>query len=181
MRALIPSLLLVFGLAGCAPKPLIHPLGPDALGQSVEARQQVTLHYRGRTRSMQVALRVAPDNLTLIGLSGIGQRLFTLGWNGNTIQRSRGLADDKRLPADRILADLELAHWPLAALRTALADSDLRLEQLGETRTVWRGDTLLWIAYRGGDEPWHSPMTIYNARLNYRLDVKPLAFNASPQ
>lgn len=168
---------LLAALAGCMPKPLLQPLGPAALGRSVEARQQVTVHYRGHTRSLQVALRVVPDDLTLVGLSAMGQRVFTLGWNGHAIKRGDGLDSAKNIPAKRILADLELAYWPLAALRGALTDPDLRLEQLGDTRSLWRGDKLLWIAYRANGNPWHSRLTVYNARLGYRLDVKPLAFS----
>ncbi|MES1954805.1 hypothetical protein SAHY_09483 [Salinisphaera hydrothermalis EPR70] len=168
---------LAVALGGCMPKPLIQPLGPAALGQSVEARQQVTVHYRGHTRSLQVALRVVPDDLTLVGLSAMGQRVFTLGWNGHAIERGRGLKSAKRIPAKRILADLELAYWPLPALRQALTDPDVHLQQLGNTRTLWRGDTLLWIAYRASGDPWHSRLTIYDVRLGYRLDVEPLAFN----
>ncbi|HET7313275.1 DUF3261 domain-containing protein [Salinisphaera sp.] len=170
------ALGLSLGLAGCTPKPLIRPLGPAALGASIEARQQVTVHYHGNTRAMQVALRVVPDDLTLIGLSAIGQRLFTLGWDGQSIRRGRGLGEAEDLPARRILADLELAYWPLPALQKALVDSDLRLERLGDTRSLWRGDQLLWIAYRAPGDPWHSRLTVYNARLGYRLDVQPLAF-----
>ncbi|MES1935598.1 hypothetical protein C27AD_04557 [Salinisphaera hydrothermalis C27AD] len=168
---------LAVALGGCMPKPLIQPLGPAALGQSVEARQQVTVHYRGRTRSLQIALRVVPDDLTLVGLSAMGQRVFTLGWNGHAIERGPGLKSAKRIPAKRILADLELAYWPLPALRQALVDPDVRLQQLGNTRTLWRGDTLLWIAYRASGDAWHSRLTVYDARLGYRLDVEPLAFN----
>lgn len=173
-------LLLCAALAGCAPEPLIQPLGPSALGRSVEARQQVSVHYQGHTRSLQIALRVAPDNLTLIGLSAIGQRLFTLGWNGREITHQNGLEKSHRLPARRILADLELAYWPLSALRTALASHAMRLEQLGSTRALWDGDKLLWIAWRGPGQPWHRRLTLYNARLDYRIDVQPLAFNARP-
>lgn len=180
MRAVtrIAGLVLGLGLAGCAPKPLIQPLGPSALHRSIEARQQVTVHYHGHTRSLQVALRVAPDDLTLVGLSAIGQRLFTLGWNGREITHRGGLAKNRHLPARRILADLELTYWPLPALRKALAGDAMHLEQLGSTRALWDGDKLLWIAWRGSGQPWHRRLTVYNARAGYRLDVKPLTFNA---
>ncbi|MGN8158852.1 DUF3261 domain-containing protein [Salinisphaera sp. SWV1] len=179
-RALLRGLMagaVVATLSGCMPGPLIRPLGPGVLGQSVEARQQVTVHYHGHTRSLQVALRVVPNNLTLVGLSAMGQRVFTLDWNGQSIARGQGLDTGQRIPAKRILADLELAYWPLPALRKALVDPDLRLRQLGDTRTLWRGNKLLWLAYRGHGDPWHSRLTVYDARLGYRLDVKPLAFN----
>lgn len=181
MRTLL--IPVVMALVGCAtaPRPFLAPLAPETLGQSVEARQQVTATWRGRTRSMQVALKVAPKDLTLIGLSSIGQRLFTLTWNGRKADLvsvlGSGVDDPDGLDPARILADLELTYWPLPALRRALNGS-LRLEQQGTVRTLWDDNTLLWFASSATDDRWASAMTIYNARIGYRLDIRPLAVDA---
>jgi hypothetical protein len=168
-------LLLCALAAGCAaPTALIRPLPPSTLGRAVTVRQQITAHFHDHVRSLQVVLKVAPDDLTLIGLSPIGQRLFTLGWHGGQPSVKSQIKDLQHLPARRILADLELASWPLDALRTALTDPEMRLEELGDTRALWQGDRLLWIAFRGPGKSWHQKMTIYNARIGYRLDVQPL-------
>lgn len=171
--------LLCIGVVGCTPGPLIHPLTPASLGQSVELRKQVTVRYHGQTRSLQVALKVAPTDLTLIGLSPVGQRLFTLSWDGANAQVTSPLAGARRLPAKRILADLQLADWPLPALRQALVDPQMRLQQQGRLRTLWRGDNLLWLSYRDGDAGWNSPLMIYNSRGHYRLNIQPLALGGN--
>lgn len=177
MSRLGPALLLCVLVAACAtPTALIRPLPPAALGRSVTVHQQITAHFHGHSRSLQVVLRVAPDNLTMIGLTAIGQRLFTLAWNGDRLSLSGKMENMQHVPAQRVLADLELAYWPLDALRSALTGPDMRLEQLGSTRTLWQGNKLLWIAIRGSGKPWHRKITIYNARAGYRLDVQPLAF-----
>jgi len=179
MRALTTSAclaLLLSLLAGCAiaPPQLLTPVAPAALGESVEVRQQVTATVKGRTRVMQVALKVAPSDLTMIGLSSIGQRLFTLSWNEGETTLTSSLGDVSRLDPTRILADLELAYWPLPALRAAL-EPDLRLEQQGTVRTLWRNDELLWFASSDTGDRWTSALTIYNASAGYRLDIRPLS------
>ncbi len=149
-------------------------MAPATLGASVEVRQQITARFRGDTRSLQVALKVAPHDLTLIGLTAVGQRLFTLSWNGGETTLVSPVDELEDIDPARILADLQLAYWPLPALRAALPD-DLRLEQYGTARTLWRDGELLWFASSETAERWASPLTLYNARLGYRLTIEPLA------
>src|SRR5699024_5324758 len=160
---------------GCAPPPplLSPPLAPQTLGQSVTVRQQVTVRRGDQTRSMQVAMQVAPTQLTMIGLTAVGQRLFTLSWNGQQSTLDSRISSIDSLDPTRVLADLQLAYWPLDTLRAALPDN-LRLEQFGSARMLWRNGKLLWFASSQGKDRWHSPLTLYNARLEYRLTIRPL-------
>lgn len=173
------AVITVAVLAGCAPpRPLLSPLAPQTLGQSVTARQQVTIRFADNVRRLQVALKVAPDDLTLIGLTAVGQRLFTLSWNGQQAELHSSIDSIADIDPTRILADLQLAYWPLPVLRRALPD-DLSLGQYGSARVLWRDGQLLWFASSTGPERWHSTVTIYNARVGYRLTIQPLAFESS--
>lgn len=126
-----------------------------------------------KNRRMQVALQVAPTHLTMIGLTAVGQRLFTLSWNGQQARLDSSISSIDGLDPARVLADLQLAYWPLDALRGALPDN-LRLEQYGSARMLWRDGKLLWFASSKGADRWHSPMTLYNTQLGYRLTIRPL-------
>lgn len=175
----IIAVIAVTALAGCAPpRPLLAPLAPQTLGQSVSARQQVTIRFADNVHSLQVALKVAPDDLTLVGLTAVGQRLFTLSWNGQQAELHSSIHSIADIDPARILADLQLAYWPLPILRQALPDN-LSLEQYGSARVLWRDDKLLWFASSTGPDRWHSTVTIYNARAGYRLTIQPLAFESS--
>jgi hypothetical protein len=168
------ALFLPIILAGCAtPGPLIAPLAPRTLGRRVEQRQEVTIASHGHTRAFQAALKVASKDLTMIGLTAIGQRLFTLSWNGRATRFKSRFAQPDHFDPKQVLADLELAYWPLPVLRAALPNN-LRLQAIGTARLLWRGDTLLWFAASNGPKRWASPMTIYNARSGYRLHIRPL-------
>ncbi|MDN5861883.1 MAG: DUF3261 domain-containing protein [Salinisphaera sp.] len=175
----VVALLAALAAAGCAPpRPLLPPLTPGSLGDSITVRQQLTVRFDGEVRSMQVALQVAPTDLTLIGLTALGQRLFTLSWAGGQLalkSRVNRIAD---IDPARILADLQLAYWPLPALRAALPDS-LHLEQYGTARVLWRDGELLWFASSQTANRWGSTLTLYNARLGYRLTIRPLALDGA--
>lgn len=173
---LLATLLASVLATGCAtPQPWLAPLPPDSLSQTTQARQQVTAHRNGQSRSLQVAIKATPQRLTLIGLSALGQRLFTLVWDGQQVTLT-GDALDRLGGLDPywILADLQMAYWPLAPLRAALPP-DLRLQQIGTARTLWRGDKLLWYRSSATADAWHSKLMLYNERLGYRLTILPLA------
>lgn len=178
LAARVLALVAVLAMAGCVkPPPLLTPpLPPQTLGDSITARQQVTIRFDGSERSMQVALKVAPDELTLIGLTAIGQRLFTLSWDGRQAQLSSTLDSIAAIDPQRILADLQLAYWPLPALRAALPNS-IHLQQMGTTRLLWRDGRLLWLATGESADRWGSSLLIYNARAGYRLTIQPLSLD----
>lgn len=174
----LACIIALMALAGCTvpTQPLLAPLAPRTLGESVTVRQQVTAHFDDNVRRMQVALSVTPNDLSLIGLTAIGQRLFTLSWRNGQAHMHSHIKTLSQLEPARILADLQLAYWPLPALRRALPD-DLQLAQYGTARVLWRDGRLLWFASSDSRKRWHSTMTIYNARMGYRLTIKPLTFS----
>lgn len=174
-RWLLWALLAVWLLSGCAaPRPWLGPLPPNALDTEVEVRQRLVLLRGEESRSMQVAIRVDAERLTLIGLSDLGQRLFTLTSDGRQADLTSRVPDLRGLDPNWILTDLQLAYWPLPSLRAALPE-ELRLEQRAALRTLWRDRRLLWLGFNESEEPWHGELVVYNLRLGYRLDIQPLA------
>lgn len=173
------AILAALAVAGCvAPRPLVSPLPPQTLGKSITVRQQVTARFDGKVRTMQVALKVVPDDLTLIGLTAVGQRLFTLSWNGRQAKLKSTIGSLASMDPKRILADLQLACWPLSVLQAALPD-DLSLQQVGTARLLWRDGKLLWLASSETKDRWHSTLVVYNVRMGYQLTIRPLAMGSS--
>jgi hypothetical protein len=161
-------------LSGCvAPRPWLGPLPPDSLGAEIQVRQQLVMARGEKSRSLQVAIRVDAERLTLIGLSDLGQRLFTLDSDGRQAELTSRIPDLQGLDPDWILTDLQLAYWPLPPLRAALPEG-LRLEQRAALRTLWRDRRLLWLAVNEFGETWQGEVVVYNLQLGYRLDIRPL-------
>lgn len=175
---LIPPLLLMIGLAGCAaPRPWFAPLPPSIASGTHQARQQVTVTSEKQSFSLQTLVRTDDQMILVIALSDAGKGLFKLKWNADQpAPRHRGQPPDP-LRTDWVLADLQLALWPLDALRNALPDP-FRLEQTGNDRMLSRGDRLLWHSRSEGQNPWTSSLVIRNLQMEYELRIQPLAFAA---
>lgn len=137
-RLAILALLLV--CAGCASrppqpeKPLHQPprflsLSPASLGRGLSLSQIVTGHYGDKTYRMRFEVDITPSRLVIVGLSPLGVTLFTI------VQDAQGGLDvEKTVPGPDVfdprhmLSDIYLTYWPEAALRSALADIGMRLD-----------------------------------------------------
>ncbi len=171
LSAILTAALLLGACA--APRPWFEPLGPETLQRDTPVRQLVTLDFQGRTRALQTVLTRDRGGLTLVGLSSVGQRLFTMTWDGRQAELRSGVAQLDRLDPRWMLTDIQLAFWPLEDLRGALP-AGVSLEQVGTQRALWRGGELLWMRATTQADPWRGETRIYNAELGYRLTVRPL-------
>lgn len=146
MRVALPAILilLAMNLTGCAgprsatigtdPEPVALDLVPAGFGGSVVMDQMVTGSFQGQSRSMRVRVEISPERLSMIGLNHVGVPLFTLTHDGAHLDAT--MTGDNRLPVGDglpvdpryVLADFQLAFWPVEALRPALAPRGLVLE-----------------------------------------------------
>jgi hypothetical protein len=138
-------LLLLLAVAGCAtaapapqqPGPLLDPpLPPASLGRELAQSELLTGDFGGRSMRLRVEFEVTAERLVVVGLSLAGLPLFTLEQTVAGI--SVAGAGVGRLPFDPayMLADLQLVHWPAAALAPALATRGLALEEQAGRRRV---------------------------------------------
>jgi hypothetical protein len=112
-------------LAGCAsaPQALATPpvvlLGTDMLEQPLALQQRLTVTAAGRTLQFDMALEADRDGVRM-ALLDMGQAVARLEWDGRQLTERRAPGWPAQVRSDRILADLQLVHWPVQALQSAL-------------------------------------------------------------
>ncbi len=146
--------LAVVGLAGCASSPADAPapptadtalrfrLPPSTLARPLAWQQRLQATVQGRAQPPLDALLEADETAVRLALVGPGQTLARLTWDGRQLQVERGRGWPDAVPPERVLSDLQLALWPLAALQSALPP-DATLREDGPWRELRRGGTLL--------------------------------------
>ncbi|NNC24337.1 DUF3261 domain-containing protein [Salinisphaera sp. USBA-960] len=167
---------LILVLVGCTtrPAPLLKPLDPGSAEHTGTSRQVVSFKRGNRTHRLQIVMQLSSSRLRLIGLSPLGQRLFTLASDASGVTLDAPSTKLAKLDPRRIVSDLELAYWPLSAIRSALP-SARRIEQNNHARLVWQDHELVWLAIHDGNDRWQSPVKIYNRVLDYTLHVAPVS------
>ncbi|RBL65722.1 DUF3261 domain-containing protein, partial [Pseudomonas sp. MWU13-2625] len=127
----LPPLVFALLLAACqsAPPRSALPaisLPPASLGAELSLAQRLSaapLDPRDGTPSpaLDVQLEIDGDRLQLAGLA-LGQRILRLSWDGKTLQSQRSPLLPASVDEARIVRDIQLAYWPLPALRAALPE-----------------------------------------------------------
>lgn len=177
MRRLLP-LGVSLVLAGCAllpqrPPPALPLLSPRALGAVRSARQVLHIAYGKQALTLQSALQAGRDRDTLVAIGPFGQRFFTLSYDGRRVQAEVSPYAPSDLPARQVLADVELALWPLPAWQQRLAGSGwtLRAPEPGVRRLRYDGRLVAEVHYDAGSDGWDGRFWLVNLTYGYTLDI----------
>jgi len=181
--------LLGLGLAGCAhlhrqpappPAPAWAPqseepplLAPDTLGGSRDAQQILRAAFGAREATLRSVVSVSPQKIEMVVLSALGQRAMSLEWNGHDWKVETAPMVPSTLRPEWLVADLQLALWPLPVLRAAYQPAGWEVsEPGGGVRRLRRdGKLVAEVAYADSD-PWHGRYWISNFRYGYALAVQ---------
>jgi hypothetical protein len=121
----------------------------------------------------QCVVDVDAERLTLVGLSAQGQRWFSLRYDGRSLETQISPQAPELFDPQRMLADLQLALWPLAALQQAFADSGWQVsEPAPATRRLRRDGRLVAEVHYGGADPWNGRLWFSHFASGYTLAVQ---------
>jgi hypothetical protein len=184
------ALVILFGLFACTQnaesvKPLniasdakFSLLTPESFGQSLSLLQSLEINYSGVTRQLLAQLEITSNSITLVGLSPLGNRLFTVLWTGESL--SEEYLDEWPFPFSpkHILADVQLALWLKIPQHDVLKIRDIDSPLM--KREVLRNEKIIMrISYE--TRPfWQGKMIIEHLEREYKLSIQTLQSNQLP-
>ncbi|HMN44775.1 MAG TPA: DUF3261 domain-containing protein [Povalibacter sp.] len=155
-----------------APAPSRPLVSPATLGSERAVNQIVRGAIGAREMTINCVVTVKDGTMTVVGLSAMGVRLFTLRYDGTTVQAEKGLPTPEQLTPERLLADLQLVFWPLASLQKPLQDAGWQVsEPATGTRRLRRGDLLVAEAHYADQDPWAGRSWLVNFEYGYSLQI----------
>lgn len=123
LRSLFITLAAVI-LGACAHTPRLteampplSPLSPDSFGGSVNLVQSARIQIGGGTTELLMVAEIDDRRIVITGLLPNGTRIFTLEYDGENLSSEGGFDPGAVIQADYMLADFQLALWPLALLQ----------------------------------------------------------------
>ena len=145
-------------------------LSPASFGTTVSLQQHVHVEYAGRDADLDALLDISPDSLTLVGLT-LGRRVMTLRFDGTRLTEERHPLVPGEVQGADILTDMQLALWPVDAVRGGLP-SPWSVEELAGTRLFSVGGRrAIEITYEGTPR-WSGTVTLRDLLSGYRLVVQ---------
>jgi hypothetical protein len=169
--------MVLLGACHAAPAPppdrLHIALSPASFAERLSLQQRVHVEQAGREVDFDAVLDIDSTTITLVGMM-MGQRIFTLRYDGSNVTESRSAFLPKEVRAEDVLSDIQLALWPAEAVRSALPagwslgdDSTKRvLSQDGIPRTT--------ITYAATPR-WTGVVTLQDEQFGYRLVIRSVA------
>jgi hypothetical protein len=172
-------LLAVLALPACGLAPrresstALPLLAPATLGAPRSALQVLRGAFGAHDVVFQCVVDVDADRVTLVGLGAQSQRWFSLRYDGRSLETQISPQAPELLDPQRMLADLQLALWPLAALEQALAGSGWQVtEPAPATRRLRRDGRLVAEVHYGGLDPWNGRLWFSHFESGYTLAVE---------
>jgi hypothetical protein len=177
--AKMSGLLVLLVLGACAstprtsPAPAPRPLvAPAALGGDRVVNQVVRAAYGAREMTFNCVVTVKGGSMTLVGVSSLGVRLFTVRYDGARIEAQTAQALQGPFLPERLLADLQLVFWPLASLTQPMHAGGWQLSEPSPgTRRLRRGEQLIAEAHYGTVDAWSGRSWLVNFEHGYSLQI----------
>ena len=161
-------------------------LPPESFGQSLSVLQSLEVQYKGKTHQLLAQLEITPKKMTFVGLSPMGNRLFTVLWTGQNFSDEHllnNIKDEWPFPFEpkRILADVQLALWTNIPTQNGIKIRETALPNM--SREILRLDLkeypIMRITYE--TRPfWQGLIVIEHLERNYQLSIETLQINRLP-
>ncbi len=158
MQRLIAIAALAGALGACASAPPPARtretpqlrLAPALLGHPLALQQHLTLQAPGHDQQLDVLLEADAHHVQL-GVVAMGQVAARLAWDGTTLTEERAPWWPQAVSGARILSDLQLTLWPVAAIQAALP-AGWSLSESGDVRTLSQDGDVVTVITRTGPQ-----------------------------
>jgi hypothetical protein len=141
-------------------------LAPALLGHPLALQQHLTLQAPGHDQQLDVLLEADATHVQM-GLVAMGQVAARLDWDGVTLTEDRAPWWPQAVSGSRILSDLQLTLWPVAAIQAALPPGWLLVES-GDTRTLSDRGAVVTVVTRTAPQV----VEIEQRREHFRLKIE---------
>lgn len=186
MRSLWCLLVVLSLLSGCGgvrhsgdPQVLaadvpVMPLMPlEEFDEHIRIQQKVTGQYQSNSYQMLCVLELQADQLSMAGLSVQGIKLFTVQYKDAELTQSVTPLIPGKLRPRQIVADIQLALWPIEILQRELTGDWQILDAAGSRRLLYKNELIADVGYSGND-PLSSEFSLIHHKYGYSLKVETL-------
>lgn len=141
---------------------------------AVNEQQLLTGTFNGQQQTLMVMLNADEQQLTLVGLSSLGIRLFLVTYDKQGIHAEQSIVLPQLPPAGQVLADIMLSHWPVAVWQPQLP-TGWTLRDEGDRRQLrdTRGNLITEIRYMSRNHQ-RVPISVQQFAFGYHIVIQHL-------
>lgn len=145
-------------------------LPPDSLSQSATVLLKMDSEEDSIRRHWEAVLNMDAAQTVLILLDPLGQRLATLGFDGEqlTIEHSRPID----ISLKKLLGELQMVLWPLSALNADKWNQGWHFEEQNTIRRVYYQQQYMAEIHRQPSSQWSGKFDYSSKTSDYRLHIQ---------
>ena len=150
--------------------------------------QKVSIKVGDNTHELLTQLELEGERMTLVGLAPLGQALFTLVYDGNTLSSEQSQLLGNEFKAEYLMAMMQLIYWPEQSIRSRLEGGSLvtGLCDAIPCRQFYSQDTLIsyndnqtqviQIRYQHqtDDSLWQAHINLTMPQAKFELEIQPI-------
>lgn len=182
-------------------QPAANPAGTNSANQSQSQQgdskakvssqsfsQKVSIKVGDNTHELLTQLELEGERMTLVGLAPLGQALFTLVYDGNTLSSEQSQLLGNEFKAEYLMAMMQLIYWPEQSIRSHLEGGSLvtGLCDAIPCRQFYSQDTLIsyndnqtqviQIRYQHqtDDSLWQAHINLTMPQAKFELEIQPI-------
>ncbi|ABV34927.1 conserved hypothetical protein [Shewanella sediminis HAW-EB3] len=160
----------------------LAPIPSDNKARS--ATQQVAINVNDSRHELLSHLELDREKLTLVGLAPLGQALFTLVFDGASLNSQQSMLLGDEFKAEYLLALIQLIYWPLEDVNAHLQGATLtspecdaprcrRIYATGNDTKADQQESILKIRF-DKREPWKAEVELAIPQANFELKITPV-------
>jgi hypothetical protein len=153
---------------------------PAELGLHLNATQILSATYKKESYTSQVQVELSSKHIILVALGGWGGEVFSIDYDGQTIQSSSLPMPNADMGVKHTLTDFIFTYASPERLRYILAPTDIHLSVQDKKRIFSiDGKPVMEIDYESAD-PWKGKVVIHNIKLGYTINISTVSIKKTP-
>lgn len=143
-------------------------------------RNTLSATYKKESYTSQVQVELSSKHIILVALGGWGGEVFSIDYDGQTIQSSSLPMPNADMGVKHTLTDFIFTYASPERLRYILAPTDIHLSVQDKKRIFSiDGKPVMEIDYESAD-PWKGKVVIHNIKLGYTINISTVSIKKTP-
>lgn len=135
--------------------------------------QQLHAVHGGQQTRLEAVLQLSDQRVSVVFTLPLGPRVATIQWTaeGVRVRSDLDTPETRRIPAERVLADVVLAFWPEDSVAAHLSPGLSLLAGPNERRVLRGNIPLAEVRIEDGADPWNGRTVVVHHVLDYRIII----------
>lgn len=145
-----------------------------AVDRPLSLTQSVKIQYEDKQYDFIARMEIADQSFKMVGITSVGIKLFSIDSADNYYEFETTSLIGKELNLTYLLADLQLAYWPVNMLNLQLQKDNAFIEINPKQRLISKNNKVIIDIQYSNSNHWNKNITFKHLQRNYSVIINTL-------